>query len=42
LDGDSLTLESLSKLGSAMGNIELAETSWKSLEATRAIVENLS
>lgn len=42
LDGESLTLEQLSRLGSGQGQISLADESWKRLQATRDIVENLS
>ena len=42
LDGGSLDLEKLSLLGSGHGQVELASNSWKALETTRAIVENLS
>ncbi len=42
LDGNSLNLEDLSKLGSGHANIKIAEQSWAKLQETRNVVDELS
>jgi histidine ammonia-lyase len=42
LDGQSLNLENLSKLGSGNANIKIADESWAKLQETRKVVDDLS
>jgi histidine ammonia-lyase len=42
LDGESLNLENLSKLGSGNANIKIADGSWAKLQETRKVVDDLS
>lgn len=42
LDGNSLNIENLSKLGSGNANISLSDESWVKLERARKVVDDLS
>lgn len=42
MDGQSLNLENLSKLGSGNANIKIADESWAKLQETRKVVDDLS
>ena len=42
MDGHSLNLENLSKLGSGNANIKIADESWAKLQETRKVVDDLS